>query len=37
VRGFLGDYEIEVTAGGRTASGQASLLKEGTVVPVVLK
>lgn len=36
-RGFLGDYEIEVTAGGKSKTIRASLPKEGAAVECVLK
>lgn len=35
-RGFLGDYDVTVTAGGKTKSLKAQLPKSGTVVKVVL-
>jgi len=35
-RGFLGDYEIEVKAGGKSKTARASLSKEGTKLECVL-
>jgi hypothetical protein len=35
-RGFLGDYEIEVKAGGKSKTLRASLTKEGVKVECVL-
>jgi len=35
-RGFLGDYEIEVKAGGKSKTVRASLPKEGAKVECVL-
>ncbi|HXK03409.1 MAG TPA: hypothetical protein VMS37_13465 [Verrucomicrobiae bacterium] len=36
-RGFLGDYEIEVKAGGKSKTIRASLPKEGAAVECVLE
>jgi endo-1,4-beta-xylanase len=36
VRGFLGDYAITVTAGGKTVTAMATLAKNGTTVTVKL-
>jgi hypothetical protein len=36
-RGFLGDYEIEVVAGGKTRTVNASLGKNGRTVECVLQ
>lgn len=37
VRGFLGDYEVTVTQGGKTVTLPAKLGKEGLSLPVTLK
>jgi hypothetical protein len=37
VRGFLGEYEITVTSGGKTKTVKAALPKEGTAVVVMLE
>lgn len=37
LRGFLGDYDIEISAGGKTVSMPATLVSEGAVVKVVLE
>ncbi len=37
VRGFLGDYEIEVTAGEKTLTLPVTLTKDGTVVKAVIE
>jgi hypothetical protein len=37
VRGFLGDYEIEVRAGGKTKTVKAALTKGGAAVECVIE
>jgi GH35 family endo-1,4-beta-xylanase len=37
VRGFCGDYDVEVTAKGKTQTGKADLSRDGTELKIVLK